>query len=82
MGAEALVRISDPEHGLRLPPSFLGVAEESGLLIAIDEVVLADAVKQAATWRARLGADFGGVAINVTARHLADNDFLQAVITS
>jgi diguanylate cyclase (GGDEF)-like protein/PAS domain S-box-containing protein len=80
VGAEALVRIRDLEHGLRLPGSFLGVAEESGLLVAIDEVVLADAVKQAATWRARLGPEFTGVAINVTALHLADSEFLQAVL--
>ena len=79
VGAEALVRIRDLEHGLRLPASFLGVAEETGLLVAIDEVVLADAVKQASAWRARLGAEFAGVAINVTARHLADSEFRQAV---
>jgi diguanylate cyclase (GGDEF)-like protein/PAS domain S-box-containing protein len=80
VGAEALVRIRDLKHGLRSPGSFLGVAEESGLLVAIDEVVLADAIKQAATWRARLGPEFTGVAVNVTARHLADSDFLQAVL--
>jgi EAL domain-containing protein (putative c-di-GMP-specific phosphodiesterase class I) len=50
------------------------------LLISMDEVVLADAVKQAAAWRARWGAQFAGVAINVSARHLADSEFCQAVI--
>lgn len=80
VGAEALVRIRDLEHGLLLPSSFLSVAEESGLLIAIDEVVMADALKQAAAWRGRLGAEFAGVAINVTARHLADSNFVQAVL--
>jgi diguanylate cyclase (GGDEF)-like protein/PAS domain S-box-containing protein len=80
VGAEALVRIRDTGDGLRLPDSFIGVAEETGLLIPIDEVVLADAVKQAGAWRSRLGAKFGGVAVNVTARHLADVDFRQAVV--
>jgi diguanylate cyclase (GGDEF)-like protein/PAS domain S-box-containing protein len=79
IGAEALVRIHDPDDGLRPPASFLGVAGETGLLIAIDEVVLADAVKQASTWRARLGARFGGVSINLTSRHLADSEFRRAV---
>jgi diguanylate cyclase (GGDEF)-like protein/PAS domain S-box-containing protein len=79
IGAEALVRIRDPEHGLQLPGTFLGVAAEIGLLMAIDEVVLVDAVKQAASWRARLGTAFGGVAINITARHLADSEFQQMV---
>jgi len=81
VSAEALVRIRDPNNGLLPPESFLDVAEESGLLIAIDELVLADAVAQAAAWRTRLaGTDFEGVAINVTARHLADAGFHQAVI--
>jgi diguanylate cyclase (GGDEF)-like protein/PAS domain S-box-containing protein len=80
VGAEALVRIRDLQHGLRLPSSFLGVAEETGLLVTIDKVVLNDAVKQASAWRARLGPEFAGVAINVTARHLADSEFRQAVL--
>ena len=50
------------------------------MLVAIDEQVLADAVKQLGAWRGRLGASFGGVAINVTARHLADIEFRQAVV--
>lgn len=71
LGAESLVRIRDRDHGLRLPGSFLGVAEGTGMLVATDEVVLADVLTQAASWRAHLGDEFGGVAINVTARHLA-----------
>jgi diguanylate cyclase (GGDEF)-like protein/PAS domain S-box-containing protein len=79
VGAEALVRIRDLDQRPMLPGSFLEVAEETGLLIKVDEVVLADAVKQAAAWRARLGSKFAGVAINVTARHLADSEFRQAI---
>ena len=45
IGAEALVRIRDNQR-LLLPESFLEVAEETGLLIAIDEQVLTDAVKR------------------------------------
>jgi len=81
VSAEALVRIRDPEAGLRLPVSFLDVAEETGLLITIDELVLRDALKQAAAWRARLtDTGFAGVAVNVTARHLADVGFPQSII--
>jgi diguanylate cyclase (GGDEF)-like protein/PAS domain S-box-containing protein len=81
VGAEALVRIRDEESGLLLPRAFLDVAEETGLLVAIDELVLADAVKQAAGWRARLaGVGIETVGINVTARHLADAQFPDAVL--
>lgn len=81
VGVEALVRIRDPEVGLVLPASFLDVAEETGLLIEIDDLVLTDAVKQARAWHTRFaGTEFSEVAINITARHLADAQFAQAVV--
>jgi EAL domain-containing protein (putative c-di-GMP-specific phosphodiesterase class I) len=80
VSAEALVRIRDSENRLLLPESFLSVAEETGLLVTIDEQVLVDAVEQAAAWRISLtGTALDGVAINVTARHLADSDFHQVI---
>ena len=82
VGSEALVRMRDPNtNGLLQPDTFLEVAEESGLLIAMDERVLADAIKQVSGWRTRLaGTQFVEVAINVTARHLADVGFQRSVV--
>jgi diguanylate cyclase (GGDEF)-like protein/PAS domain S-box-containing protein len=82
VGSEALVRMRDPNTtGLLQPESFLDVAEQSGLLIAMDERVLADAIKQVSGWRVRLaGTEFVEVAINVTARHLADVGFQRSVV--
>ena len=74
------MRIRDPEDGLLRPDAFLDVAEETGLLIAVDEQVMADAVQRASDWQARLPAALCEVAINVTARHLADARFPRAVI--
>ena len=81
VGAEALVRISDPERGLLLPESFLDVAAETGLLIGMDMQVMTDAVEQVSRWRSRLaGRSPDHVAINITARHLADSSFPRVVI--
>ncbi len=82
VGSEALVRMRDPNtNGLLQPAAFLDVAEESGLLIAMDERVLADAITQVSGWRTRLAdTQFTEVAINVTARHLADVGFQRSVI--
>jgi diguanylate cyclase (GGDEF)-like protein/PAS domain S-box-containing protein len=81
VSAEALVRIREANGLLLRPESFLQVAEETGLLTMIDDQVIADAVHQTAGWRSRLVASgFDGVAINVTARHLADAGFHQAVV--
>ena len=42
VGAEALVRWERPGHGLTLPGVFIGVAEQSGLLLELDQWVMQD----------------------------------------
>ncbi len=49
-GFEALVRWQHPDGELLLPKEFLAVAEETGLIIAIDRQVARDACKQLRTW--------------------------------
>jgi EAL domain-containing protein (putative c-di-GMP-specific phosphodiesterase class I) len=81
VGAEALVRVRDAESELILPGSFLQVAMETGLMMALDKLLLADAVHQAEAWHHRLGdTSFREVAINLCARHLADAGFTRYVI--
>jgi diguanylate cyclase (GGDEF)-like protein/PAS domain S-box-containing protein len=79
VGAEALIRIDDAERGLLLPEAFLSVAEETGLLIEIDDQVLTAAVEQAAVWQST-ATGIAEMAINVTARDLADAGFHAAVV--
>ncbi|MEA3020088.1 MAG: hypothetical protein QOI47_1612 [Actinomycetota bacterium] len=77
---EALVRIQ--EDARVVPPEvFIDVAEETGLLVAIDEQVLSHAIAQATEWSRRLGTgtDFEGVSINVTGRHLSDSYFVEVI---
>ena len=50
LGAEALVRWQHPVEGLVAAGAFIEVAEETGLVIEIGELVLAAAVAQAAEW--------------------------------
>jgi diguanylate cyclase (GGDEF)-like protein len=50
VGFEALVRWRHPERGLLLPAEFLPVAEQTGLLMAIDEFVLREACRQKESW--------------------------------
>ena len=82
VAVEALVRVWDPDRQhLVEAESFIEVAEETGLLAQMDEWVLSQAVDQATAWRALFtGTAFADVAINVTARHLADAGFAQSVI--
>ncbi len=49
-GAEALIRWEHPENGLIMPDSFIGLAEETGLIVEISDWVLARACADALTW--------------------------------
>lgn len=49
-GAEALIRWEHPEKGLIMPDKFIGLAEETGLIVEISDWVLARACADASTW--------------------------------
>jgi diguanylate cyclase (GGDEF)-like protein/PAS domain S-box-containing protein len=51
-GFEALVRWCHPDYGMISPGDFIPLAEETGLVIALDRWVLRQAVAQVARWRA------------------------------
>jgi predicted signal transduction protein with EAL and GGDEF domain len=50
VGFEALIRWNHPQRGFVPPNVFIPVAEESGLMPAIGEWVIEEAVRTAATW--------------------------------
>ncbi len=75
MGHEALVRWQHPSRGLIGPLAFVPLAEETGLILPIGDVVLARACRQARAWQTsdpRL-ADLV-VSVNLSARQFARPD--------
>jgi len=53
VGAEALLRWRHPEAGLLHPGEFLGVAEETGVIVPIGEWVIRAACQQMKSWQGR-----------------------------
>lgn len=71
-GYEALVRWNDAGE-IRMPSTFIPIAEESDLICDLDRWVLREATRQFAAWLAADPERFGDltVAVNISGRHLA-----------
>ena len=77
IGAEALIRWTDPLRGEVAPSDFIPVAEESGFIVSIGEWVLKQAVAQASLWLKR-GWRMP-VAVNVSALQFQQVHFVESV---
>ncbi len=77
---EALLRWDHPERGLIGPIGFIPVAEESRLIVPIGRWVIEQACRQAAGWQ-QLHPDAApvGVAVNLSARQLADPNLVSHI---
>ena len=73
MSAEALLRWHHIDGSLRLPGSFIDLAEESGLIVEIGRWVIEEATRTAARWES-CGLPFR-VGFNVSPRQIAMPDF-------
>src|SRR5260370_36986725 len=66
-GMEALVRWMHPERGLVSPGEFIPLAESTGLILKLGELVMEKACAQLASWK-KLGLPLVPVSVNVSAR--------------
>lgn len=83
-GFEALVRWQHPTRGLVPPMAFIGLAEETGLIVPLGRWVLETACRQAARWHTtaeRRSVVPPFVSVNLSARQFIAADLVDDVAT-
>ncbi len=75
---EALIRWPHPNRGILSPCDFIPFAEETDLICDLGNWILATACQQLAQWREQ-GLDDIRVAVNISARHFQQANFVDTV---
>jgi len=78
---EALLRWHHPQLGMVAPARFIGVAEETGLIVAIGAWVIRTACAQNRAWQAA-GLPLLRVAVNLSARQFRDRGLEQTIVAA
>src|SRR3954466_2501927 len=78
-GLEALIRWTDPELGSVPPSKFVGLLEETGMILAAGRWALRQAAADIRHWQS-LGVNVPRIAVNVSAIQLRQRDFVDSVL--
>ncbi len=77
---EALIRWQHPQYGLVMPNDFIGIAEETGLIIPIGRWILEESCRQTAEWQKILGLkDSLSISVNLSAKQLMHPKLIEQV---
>jgi diguanylate cyclase (GGDEF)-like protein len=79
-GLEALARWPHPTRGMVPPDKFIGIAEESGLIVPLGAWVLRTSIAAAARWRTLFPANPPYVSVNVSVRQFRTPNFVNHVL--
>jgi EAL domain-containing protein (putative c-di-GMP-specific phosphodiesterase class I) len=81
VGMEALIRWQHPRRGLLGPDKFIGVAEDSGLIVPIGEWVLEHACGQLQQWQGSVAPGLR-LSVNISVGQVADGERLYRAVES
>ncbi|HIJ59435.1 MAG TPA: EAL domain-containing protein [Nitrospirae bacterium] len=80
VGVEALVRWLHPEKGMIPPMKFIPIAEETGLIIPISELILFNAIKEIQGLQT-IGLPQVSLAVNISLKHFKQPNFSDFIFT-
>jgi diguanylate cyclase (GGDEF)-like protein len=80
IGAEALIRWSDPDKGMISPALFIPLAEETGLIGSITDWVIGEACKQNSKWQLQGYKPFR-MAINLSPKQFNQDDIAKRIVS-
>ena len=79
VGFEALVRWQHPELGLISPAKFIPVAEETGLIIPLDLLVMSSASHQLRLWQRKYSNQELTISVNLSVKHFSQPDLIENI---
>jgi diguanylate cyclase (GGDEF)-like protein len=78
IGFEALVRWNHPELGVIMPDQFITIAEQSGLVVALDCWVMDKACAQMSLWREQ-GLELVPMSVNLSALNFLNDSLAESI---
>jgi diguanylate cyclase (GGDEF)-like protein/PAS domain S-box-containing protein len=79
IGMEALVRWQHPTMGTLMPSKFIPLAEETGMIVQLDRLMMQKAVSQFSAWH-KEGLEPGRLSMNLAIRQIEEGDFMEFVL--
>ena len=80
IGYEALLRWNHPSRGLLTPSDFLYLAEETGMIIDIEDWVSEEVCNQLKTWSSSKEYKTASIGVNLSGKYLSQKELLNDLI--
>ena len=79
IGAEALARWQHPDLGIIMPSKFMPIAEETGLILRLSELILQEVCLKMKSW-SELAINYGFIAVNLSGQYFRpDNNLIEII---
>jgi diguanylate cyclase (GGDEF)-like protein/PAS domain S-box-containing protein len=80
---EALVRWKHPQRGMISPAEFIPVAEETGLIVQVGQIVLEESCRQLRRWHSMLPSNPPlTISVNLSARQFVQSDLVDRIMSA